>query len=238
MRCFDLITEEGTLNNATFPAAVSRGPIGPAWLTGSLVARVPVPDARPVTRTGQERPGHLLRNLGHRDHRRPRRTRRATRAVPQHHHGADGRRVRRPPARRRHRHRRAVLHPDGPHPRRRDDRVPLPRPHPVAARGPGLRRTRPPPRRRRSLGGDHPARHQRADGPRPRLCGQGRRAERRALPAVIPATAASMSSPGRAASPRCSPPAGCPARWRRSATRSSRARTTRRATWPRARYSR
>ena len=38
MRCFDLTTEEGTLNNATFPAAVSRGPIGPAWLTGSLVA--------------------------------------------------------------------------------------------------------------------------------------------------------------------------------------------------------
>jgi len=38
MRCFDLVTEEGTLNNATFPAAVSRGPIGPAWLTGSLVA--------------------------------------------------------------------------------------------------------------------------------------------------------------------------------------------------------
>ncbi|WP_143265529.1 hydantoinase B/oxoprolinase family protein, partial [Amycolatopsis lexingtonensis] len=38
MRCFDLVTEEGTLNNATFPAAVGRGPIGPAWLTGSLVA--------------------------------------------------------------------------------------------------------------------------------------------------------------------------------------------------------
>ena len=38
MRCFDLVTEEGTLNNATFPAAVSRAPIGPAWLTGSLVA--------------------------------------------------------------------------------------------------------------------------------------------------------------------------------------------------------
>ncbi|MTD54943.1 hydantoinase B/oxoprolinase family protein [Amycolatopsis pithecellobii] len=38
MRCFDLISEEGTLNNATFPAAVARGPIGPAWLTGSLVA--------------------------------------------------------------------------------------------------------------------------------------------------------------------------------------------------------
>jgi N-methylhydantoinase B len=38
MRCFDLVTEEGTLNNATYPAAVGRGPIGPAWLTGSLVA--------------------------------------------------------------------------------------------------------------------------------------------------------------------------------------------------------
>jgi N-methylhydantoinase B len=39
MRCFDLVSEEGTLNNATFPAAVSRGPIGPAWLTGTLVAQ-------------------------------------------------------------------------------------------------------------------------------------------------------------------------------------------------------
>lgn len=38
MRCFELVTEEGTVNNATFPAAVSRGPIGPAWLTGNLVA--------------------------------------------------------------------------------------------------------------------------------------------------------------------------------------------------------
>lgn len=38
MRCFDLVSEEGTINNATFPAAVSRGPIGPAWLTGTLVA--------------------------------------------------------------------------------------------------------------------------------------------------------------------------------------------------------
>jgi hypothetical protein len=37
IRCFDLITDEGTINNATFPAAVCRGPIGPAWLTGSLV---------------------------------------------------------------------------------------------------------------------------------------------------------------------------------------------------------
>lgn len=38
MRCFDLISEEGTINNASFPAAVGRGPIGPAWLTGTLVA--------------------------------------------------------------------------------------------------------------------------------------------------------------------------------------------------------
>lgn len=38
MRCFELISEEGTINNATFPAAVARGPIGPAWLTGTLVA--------------------------------------------------------------------------------------------------------------------------------------------------------------------------------------------------------
>ncbi len=38
MRCFDLVSEAGTINNATFPAAVGRGPIGPAWLTGTLVA--------------------------------------------------------------------------------------------------------------------------------------------------------------------------------------------------------
>lgn len=38
MRCFELISEEGTINNASFPAAVGRGPIGPAWLTGNLVA--------------------------------------------------------------------------------------------------------------------------------------------------------------------------------------------------------
>ncbi|SDF46844.1 N-methylhydantoinase B [Lentzea fradiae] len=38
MRCFDLVSEPGTLNNATFPAAVARGPIGPAWMTGTLVA--------------------------------------------------------------------------------------------------------------------------------------------------------------------------------------------------------
>ncbi len=38
LRCFDIVSEEGTINNATFPAAVSRAPIGPAWLTGNLVA--------------------------------------------------------------------------------------------------------------------------------------------------------------------------------------------------------
>ena len=38
MRVFDVTSEEGTLNNAMFPAAVSRGPIGPAWQTGTLVA--------------------------------------------------------------------------------------------------------------------------------------------------------------------------------------------------------
>jgi len=38
MRCFDLIAEEGTLTNATFPAAIGRAPIGPAWMTGTLVA--------------------------------------------------------------------------------------------------------------------------------------------------------------------------------------------------------
>lgn len=38
MRCFDLVSEDGTINNASYPAAVARGPIGPAWLTGTLVA--------------------------------------------------------------------------------------------------------------------------------------------------------------------------------------------------------
>src|SRR6185437_625562 len=47
MRCFDLITEEGTLNNATFPAAVSRGPIGPAWLPAAWS-----PSACPACSTG------------------------------------------------------------------------------------------------------------------------------------------------------------------------------------------
>jgi N-methylhydantoinase B len=39
MRCFDLISEEGTVNNATFPAALCRAPIGPAWMTGTVVAQ-------------------------------------------------------------------------------------------------------------------------------------------------------------------------------------------------------
>ncbi|WP_199537115.1 hydantoinase B/oxoprolinase family protein [Spongiactinospora gelatinilytica] len=38
MRCFDLISEEGTINNAAFPAAVSKAPVGPAWATANLVA--------------------------------------------------------------------------------------------------------------------------------------------------------------------------------------------------------
>ncbi|PQP22805.1 hydantoinase B/oxoprolinase family protein [Rhodococcus opacus] len=38
MRCFDLIAEEGSIVNATYPAAVSRAPIGPAWALGQLVA--------------------------------------------------------------------------------------------------------------------------------------------------------------------------------------------------------
>ncbi|WP_283139231.1 hydantoinase B/oxoprolinase family protein [Rhizohabitans arisaemae] len=38
MRCFDLISEEGTINNASFPAAVAKAPVGPAWATANLVA--------------------------------------------------------------------------------------------------------------------------------------------------------------------------------------------------------
>lgn len=39
MRCFDIVTPEGTLNNATFPAAINRAPLGTAWLIGNLVAQ-------------------------------------------------------------------------------------------------------------------------------------------------------------------------------------------------------
>ncbi len=39
MRCFDIVTPEGTLNNATFPSAINRAPLGTAWLIGNLVAQ-------------------------------------------------------------------------------------------------------------------------------------------------------------------------------------------------------
>ncbi len=38
MRCFDIVSEEGTINNATFPAAVAKAPVGPAWASSNLVA--------------------------------------------------------------------------------------------------------------------------------------------------------------------------------------------------------
>ncbi len=40
MRCFDIVADEGTIINATFPAAVGKGPFGPAWGAGNLVAEV------------------------------------------------------------------------------------------------------------------------------------------------------------------------------------------------------
>ena len=39
MRCFDIVTPEGTLNNATFPAAINRAPLGTGWIIGNLVAQ-------------------------------------------------------------------------------------------------------------------------------------------------------------------------------------------------------
>lgn len=38
MRCFDIISDEGTINNATFPAAVGWAPLTAAWATSNLVA--------------------------------------------------------------------------------------------------------------------------------------------------------------------------------------------------------
>jgi N-methylhydantoinase B len=38
MRCFDLISEEGTINNASYPAAIGWAPISSAWATSNLVA--------------------------------------------------------------------------------------------------------------------------------------------------------------------------------------------------------
>jgi N-methylhydantoinase B len=37
MRCFDIISDEGTLNNATFPAGVCKGSIASAWATSNVV---------------------------------------------------------------------------------------------------------------------------------------------------------------------------------------------------------
>jgi N-methylhydantoinase B len=39
MRCFDIVTLEGTLNNATFPAAVNKAPIATAWAIGNLASQ-------------------------------------------------------------------------------------------------------------------------------------------------------------------------------------------------------
>jgi N-methylhydantoinase B len=38
MRCFDIVSDEGTINNASFPAAVGWAPISAAWATSNLVA--------------------------------------------------------------------------------------------------------------------------------------------------------------------------------------------------------
>lgn len=38
MRCFELISEEGTINNASYPAAIGWAPISAAWATSNLVA--------------------------------------------------------------------------------------------------------------------------------------------------------------------------------------------------------
>jgi N-methylhydantoinase B len=37
MRCFDIVTDEGTLNNATFPAGVCKGSVASAWATSNVV---------------------------------------------------------------------------------------------------------------------------------------------------------------------------------------------------------
>lgn len=39
MRCFDIVTPEGTMNNAAFPAAVNKAPIATAWAIGNLAAQ-------------------------------------------------------------------------------------------------------------------------------------------------------------------------------------------------------
>jgi N-methylhydantoinase B len=39
MRCFDIIAPEGSLANATFPAALCRAPLATGWMIGNLVAQ-------------------------------------------------------------------------------------------------------------------------------------------------------------------------------------------------------
>ncbi|WP_156677687.1 hydantoinase B/oxoprolinase family protein [Sphingomonas profundi] len=39
MRCFDIIAPEGTMANATFPAGVSRAPLGTGWTIGNIVSQ-------------------------------------------------------------------------------------------------------------------------------------------------------------------------------------------------------
>src|SRR5258706_12286238 len=39
MRCFDIIAPEGSLANATFPAALCRAPLGTGWTIGNLTAQ-------------------------------------------------------------------------------------------------------------------------------------------------------------------------------------------------------
>lgn len=39
MRCFDIVTPDGTLNNATFPTAINRAPLGTGWIIGNLVSQ-------------------------------------------------------------------------------------------------------------------------------------------------------------------------------------------------------
>ena len=179
MRCFDLIAEEGTINNASFPAAVGRGPIGPAWLTGNLVAEClsqmldqsPNLDAHVQSSCCGTWDTAVIAGLDQRGA--------VPDAVPLDPHGPDGRRLRRAAAGRRHGHRRAVLHPAGPGARRRDDRVPLPGARAVAPGGARLGRPGPPSGRRVGLDGDHPARHELPDRPRPRLQRQGDQPEQR-----------------------------------------------------------
>ncbi|MCS7476785.1 hydantoinase B/oxoprolinase family protein [Umezawaea endophytica] len=52
MRCFEIVTDEHTITNASFPAAVGKGPFGPAWGAGNLVAEVlaKMLDAEPAHR--------------------------------------------------------------------------------------------------------------------------------------------------------------------------------------------